>query len=104
MRLFRLRDTEPLAEYDAALASRLATLLVEVLREELSQPEAEAPRLAGEVTWTVTRERDGMWLNLAHGEHVIGVGGNPRRDEERLTLYVRQMAYSLVGRDADFKP
>lgn len=77
---------------------------MDVLRDELAQPEAEAQRLAGAVVWTVTRERGRMWLNLVHGEHYIGVGGNPRRDEKRLTLYVRQMGYSLVGRDEDFAP
>ena len=104
MSLFRLPDSEPLAEYDPALASRLATLLVETLQQELAMPEPEALRLANEVVWTVTRERDGMWLNLAHGGDVIGAGGDPRRDEKRLTLYIRQMAYSLAGRDEDFQP
>jgi hypothetical protein len=99
-----LPEREPLVEYDPALASRLATLLVETLRQELALPEPDALRLGSEVVWTVTRERDGMWLNLAHGEHVMGVRGNPRRDEEGLALYVRQMAYSLAGRDEDFEP
>lgn len=45
-----------------------------------------------------------MWLNWAHGDAVIGVGADPRRAENGLVLYVRQMAYSLVGRDEDFEP
>ncbi len=106
MSLFRLPDSEPLAEYDPALASRLLTLLVRVLRDELGKPESEAQELAGMVVWTVTRERDGMWLNLTYEGRgtVIGVGGDPRRHEDGLTLYVRQMAYELVGRDRDFQP
>lgn len=98
-------DKEPLAEYNPALAGRLATLLVETLQGELATPRPEALRLAGEVVWTVTRGRDGMWLNLAHGtEGAIGVGGDWRRDEDGLTLYVRQTAYALVGRECDFEP
>ena len=103
MSLFRLPNTEPLAEYDPALASRLATVLVETLQQELAPPEPEALRLANEVVWTVTRERDGMWLNLAGGSGVIRAGGGPRRDEKGLTLYVRQTACSLAGRDEDFE-
>ena len=104
MSLFRLPEREPLAEYDAALASRLTALLVGTLQQEHGTSEPEALRLADEVCWTVTRERDGTWLNLAHGGSVIGAGGDPRRNEDRLTLYVRQMAYDLVGREADFQP
>lgn len=105
MSLFRLSDKEPLVEYDSALAARLSTLLVEILQGELAKPEREALRLANQVVWTVTRERDGVWLNLAHGtDIVIGVGGHWRRDEDGLTLYVRQMAYELAGRERDFEP
>ncbi len=77
--LFRLPDSEPLAEYDPALAKRLLTLLTDVLRDELGTPESEAQDLAGKVVWTVTRERDGMWLNLTYdGGSIMGVGGDPR--------------------------
>ena len=79
--------------------------MVETLQDELSTPQPEALRLANEVVWTVTRESDGMWLNLTHGTgSVIGVGGDWRRDEDGLTLYVRQMAYELVGREHEFEP
>ena len=98
-------DNEPLAEYDRALASRLATLLVETLHQELGTPEPEALRLADRVVSTVTKERDGVWLNLTHGTgNVIGAGGNWRGHEEGLTLYVRQLAYELVGRERDVEP
>jgi len=100
-----LPDSEPLAEYDPALAKRLLTLLTGVLQDELGTPEAEAHELAGKVVWTVTRERDGMWLNLTFdGGSVMGAGGDPRRHEDGLMLWVRQMAYELVGRDCDFEP
>jgi len=38
------------------------------------------------------------------GGSIIGAGGDPRRHEDGVTLYVRQMAYELVGRDRDFEP
>jgi hypothetical protein len=103
--LFRLPADEPLAEYDAGLAQRLLTLLTRVLCNELDTSESEARELAAKVVWTVSRERDRMWLNLTYdGGSVIGAGGDPRRNEDGLTLYVRQMAYELVGRDRDFEP
>lgn len=80
-------------------------LLSQTMQDELATPETEALRLAVEVVWTVTREHDGTWLNLTHpAGTAIGVGGNWRRDEAALTLYVRQMAYELVGRESDFEP
>ena len=61
--------------------------------------------MASEVVWTVTRERDGTWLHLTHAAgSSFSVGGSWRRDEAGLTLYVRQMAYDLVGRESDFQP
>jgi len=103
--LFRLPDSQTLAAYDPDLARRLLTLLTGVLRDELGAPAAEAQKLAGKVVWTVTREGDGTWLNLTlDGGSILGSGGDPRRHEDGLTLYVRQIAYDLVGRDRDFEP
>ena len=105
MSLFRRPRKQTLAEYDAALAGRLTRLLVETLQKELATPHTEALRLASGVVWTVTREHDGTWLHLTHAAGSrLGVGGNWRRDEAGLTLYVRQMAYDLVGRESDFEP
>lgn len=104
MSLFRVPASEPLAQYDAALAVRLFELLLETLRDELGCPEAEALERAGTVAWTVTRERDGMWLNLTSDGSTIGVGGGSRRDEELLAVHVRQMAYDLCGRELVFNP
>lgn len=105
MSLFRAPREQPLAEYDAAIAGRLTRLLIQTMQTELATPETDARRLASEVVWTVTREGDGVWLNLNHAAgSSLGVGGNWRRDEAGLTLYVRQMAYSLLGRESDFEP
>ena len=98
--------SEELAAYDSALASSLRATLVTALRDELDRPEDEALELAGEVLCPVTREKDGLWLGLTHDHSgsSLGVGGDWRRNKGLLTLYVRQMAYSLVGRDRDFQP
>lgn len=103
--ILRLPDRQTLVEYDATLAARLSKLLVDTLQDELGEPEREAVRLASEVGWTVTRELDGAWLKLTHGtDTALGVGGNWQRDEDGLTLYVRQLAYELAGRASDFEP
>jgi hypothetical protein len=56
--------------------------------------------LAAGVTWSVRRERDGLWLNMDG----IGVKGTWRSDEDGLDLYVRQLAYELTDRSEDFVP
>ena len=86
--------SEPLADYDPGLAQRLTVLLVDVLQREPAAARAER------VSWSVRREPDGLWLQMGH----LGVGGDWRSDEAGLTLYVRQLAYELLDRGADFRP
>ena len=103
MRFFHKSVSEELAAYDSALASSLRATLVTTLRDELDRAECEALELAGEVLWTVTREKDGLWLGLTHDHSgsSLGVGGDWRRNKGLLTLYVRQMAYgSLLDGEA----
>ena len=84
VRMLRLPDTQTLEQYDAALAARLSRLLVDTLQDGLGKPEREAVRLASEVRWTVTRERDGAWLRLTHGTDAVlggGATGNAMRTD-----------------------
>jgi len=99
-RLLRFPGVKPLAEYDPALAQRLLRSLRDVLRDELGQSPREADALAGQVSWSVSRESDGLWLRMGH----LGVGGTWRSHEAGLRLYVRQLAYDLVGRASEFQP
>lgn len=92
-----------LASYDGELAERLFSLLVRTLVAELRKAPDEACVLAREVSWHVTFEDDGLWLTMSYRSTESGVGGDWRDDEDALSLYVRQVAYDLVGRSQDFR-
>ena len=94
MKLFRVPATEPLTDYDPGLAQRLSGLLVAVLQRELGESPSGAAARADQVSWSVRRAPDGLWLEMGH----LGVGGDWRSDEAGLTLYVRQLAYELLDR------
>jgi hypothetical protein len=76
------------------LTARLATTLTTTLHQS---PSASAA-LASQVSWTVERDHDGLWMTMTFPDGTYSaVGGEWPEEPDSLLWYVDDVAYKLAG-------
>jgi hypothetical protein len=76
------------------LTARLATTLTTTLRQSPSA----AAALASQVSWTVERDHDGLWMTMTFPDGTYSaVGGEWPEEPDSLLSYVDDVAYELAG-------
>jgi hypothetical protein len=100
IRMSKRPEGLPLVEHDSALLSRLTARLATTLTTTLHKAPSVAAALASEVSWTVERDDDGLWLTMTFPDGTFSaVGGEWPDDHDSLLSYVDDVARKLARQD-----